>query len=76
MKSHLKSSTRYFYITYVCKDELNYGYGSVCLAQKTYPCRNKIRQEIKENLGKENAIIINIVEMTEQDYNQFLKQEQ
>jgi hypothetical protein len=72
MKSHLKSSTRYFYIAYVCKD----GYGSVCIAQKTYPCRNKIRQEIKENLGKENAIIINIVEMTEQDYNQFLKQEQ
>lgn len=69
-----KGKKRYFFVSFTIIGEGANREGSACIPSlRNYPEHKKIKATLKENIGSE-CVINNIIELSEQDYNDFNKE--
>lgn len=71
----MRNKTRYFYATYLAEIQNGTSTGTIDFFNKEglYPSRSVLIKKIREaNEEIKNVVILNIIEMTESDYNEWI----
>lgn len=64
---------RYFTCFYRGSNGNNWFWGNMSFSNKEYPSRAKLSESIKDVYGYVDVLIFNIDELTQQDYNNWIK---